>query len=328
MSHIYKQISPRERDQIAVWKGKGLSNIQIARKLGRSVSTIGRELTRNRFSWNRYIAIHAQERYAKRVVNSHRRHPLKDETTFSYVLEKLGWGWSPEQIAGRLRLEKNKNVICHETIYSFIYQKKNQTKKLWEYLPRKQKRRQKQTGQSSQKVQIAQRVSIHERPIAIDRRNEFGHWEGDTVEGKKSEKDGVHTEVERLSRRYLLVKVNKIDSSEGIRAQYKIFGDLPPQSRRSTTLDNGRENHSHFELWKLGINTYFADPFSSWQRGTNENSNGLFRRYYPKGSSFRDLSQEDLDEIAEEINSRPRKCLGYNTANEVFESYLRGCTSN
>lgn len=327
MNHIYKHISPKERDQLAVWKGKGWSNKKIAKRFGRSVSTIGRELDRNGFGRNGYSAIHAQHRRDERSENGHHRHPLKNEAVFSSVLEGLRWGWSPEQISGRLKLQHGHPVICHETIYCFIYGTKNKQKRLWEYLPRKQTRRQKQTGRSAQKVLIQQRVSIHERSAVIDARQEFGHWEGDTVEGKKSEKDGVHTEVERMSRKYLLVKVNAIDSAEGLRAQQHIFTLLPPQSRRSTTLDNGREHHLHYQLWTLGMKTYFADPYSSWQRGTNENSNGLFRRYYPKGSSFKELSQEELDDIAEELNSRPRKCLGYNTPNEVFDRCLRGCTS-
>lgn len=329
---MYRHITAKEREKISIWKAQKVSNRKIAKRLGKNLSTIKRELRRNRSKLSGcYVAITAQALFDKRSLLSRKRHPLKNSVIYSYVLERLHRGWSPEQIAGRLKKENGKTVICHETIYSFIYKTENQIKRLWEYLPRKQKRRQKQTGRSSQKVRIAQRVSIHERPVVIDQRNEFGHWEGDTIEGKRSEKDGIHTEVERLSRFFLAKRVDRIDSPEGINAQKALFCQLPNIARISTTLDNGRENHLHFELWNMGIKTYFADPYSSWQRGTNENSNGLLRRYFPKGSSFKDLSQEELNDIIGEINSRPRKCLEYNTSSEVFcqkLNELKGCTSN
>ena len=121
-----------------------------------------------------------------------------------------------------------------------------------------------------------------------------------------------------MSRKYFAKLVTQIDSEEAIKAQEEIFSPLPKWARRSTTLDNGRENHLHMKLKDLGMNTYFADPYSSWQRGSNEYHNGLFRRYFPKGTDFKTVTQEEIDECVEEINSRPRKCLGYFTPNEVF----------
>jgi IS30 family transposase len=118
----------------------------------------------------------------------------------------------------------------------------------------------------------------------------------------------------------------RLASPETIRVQLRIFRGLPDAARQSTTVDNGREHHRHMTLRFLGMTTYFCDPYSSWQRGTNENTNGLVRHYLPKGSSFRDLSQEDLDDIVEELNDRPRKCLGYNTPKEEFEKQLQCCT--
>lgn len=329
---MYSHITSEERENIAIWKAQGVSNREVARRLKRDLSTVKREVKRNRsLTSGYYVVIAAQSLADQRSLLSRKRHPLKNPLIYSYVLERLRRGWSPEQIAGRLKKESGKTIICHETIYSFIYGRENQTKRLWEYLPRKQKRRQKQTGRSSQKVRIAQRVSIRERPIVIDQRNQFGHWEGDTVEGRRSEGDGIHTEVERMSRFFLARRVDRIDSPEGINAQKIIFSQLPNTARISTTLDNGRENHLHFELWNMGTQTYFADSYASWQRGTNENSNGLLRRYLPKGTSFKYLTQEELDEITEEMNNRPRKCLGYNTSSEVFYqklNELKGCTSN
>lgn len=323
---MYTHLTNQERDLLAIWSGQRVSMRTMAKQLHRDPGTISRELRRNRSTTSGvYVAIAAQGRATNRAVETRKRHPLKRPWIYAYVYEKLHSGWSPEQIAGRLRVEQGHSVICPETIYQFIYREQSKEKRLWEYLPRKQKSRQKQYGRSVRKERIPQRVSIHERPDVIDRRQEFGHWEGDTVEGRKIEKDGIHTEAERWSRRFMALKVDRIASAETIQAQWALFSRLPASARRSTTLDNGREHHRHMALHLLGMSTYFADPYASYQRGTNENTNGLLRRYLPKGSSFKDLSQEELDDMVEELNNRPRKCLGYNTPNEVFEEQLRTC---
>ena len=321
---MYQHLKAHERDLIAVWRSKGLSNKQIAKRLNRSVSSIGREINRNRRPDGYYVSIRAQTLARKRQQTAKRRHPLKGALVYAYVFEKLRTGWSPEQISGRLKKQQGHPVICHETIYRFIYDANNQDKRLWEFLPGKQKSRRKQNGRSVHKVRIPQRVSIHLRPMAIDLRTEFGHWEGDTVEGRKSERDGIHTEVERLSRLMFAGKVAAIDSPKTLSVQMAMFSRLPDSDRRSTTLDNGRENYLHFGLTdKLGMRTFFADPYASCQRATNENSNGLIRRYLPKGTSFQDVTQAELDDMVWEINNRPRKCLGYNTSQEVFEAQLK-----
>lgn len=311
-----EKLTEEERDSIALLKSQGISVREIGRRLNREHSTISREIQRNRFG-KHYVAIHAQHVSEERKSNAGKRTPLKDQKTYSYVLEKLGEGWSPEQIAGRIAVEQDKHVLCHETIYQFIYAKENKEEKLWEYLPRKQKRRKKQHGRSSQKVHIPNRVSIHQRPESINQRQELGHWEGDTVEGK-GHKDGIHTEVERVSRFLLAGKVPTITSRETVKVQLQMFAALPQQVRQSTTLDNGKENHLHTVLNSIGMQTYFADPYSSWQRGTNENTNGLLRRYLPKKTSFQNLTQQELNDIVFEINNRPRKVLHYKTPTEIL----------
>lgn len=317
---IYKHIAAKERDLIAVWKSEGLSNKEIARRLGRSLSTIGREMARNSYKGKYYVPIHAQGKADKRKSLAGKRHPLKNPRVFKHVIKRLIRGWSPEQISGRMRLKYPHDRgmrICPEAIYAFIYSDGFKERKFWEYLPWKRKKRKKKHGRKVHRSHIPDRVSIHLRPEVVDTREEFGHWEGDTVEGKEH-KDGVHTEAERKSRFFLAVKVGRIDSQETIKVQRCIFGKLPPRARKSTTLDNGKENHYHSELKGLGMDTYFADPYSSWQRGTGEYHNGLLRRYLPKGTDFSSLTQEELDDILDEINSRPRKCLGYYTPKEVF----------
>lgn len=193
-------------------------------------------------------------------------------------------------------------------------------------LPRHQKKRRKKGGRKVHKGKIPDRISIHLRPKTINRRKQFGHFEGDTIEGI-GHRDGFHTEVERLSRITFAIKVKTISSEEAVEAQREIFGFLPVNARLSTTLDNGRENHYHKKLkQELGMDTYFADPYSSWQRGTNEYHNGLIRRYFPKKTNLSEVTQEELDDIVFEINSRPRKVLKYQTPLEVFNHYLSKCS--
>lgn len=310
------KLTEEERDRIAMLKSQGIPVREIGRRLDREHSTISREIKRNRFGEN-YVAIHAQNLAKKRKSAAGKRPPLRDNKTYSYVLEKLGQGWSPEQIAGRLELEEGRRIVCHESIYQYVYSNDAKSQKLWEYLPRKQKHRKKHHGRSSQKVHIPNRVSIHVRPDDINQRQELGHWEGDTVEGK-GHKDGIHTEVERVSRFLLAIKIPAITSVETSKAQLAMFEPLPKEVRQSTTLDNGKENHLHTVLNIIGMKTYFADPYASWQRGTNENTNGLLRRYLPKKTSFQNLTQQELNDIVWEINNRPRKVLHYKTATEIL----------
>lgn len=316
----HQKLTAQERDLIAVWNSAGIPLRQIASRLERSPSTICRELKRN--CWGKaYVAIHAQTVTEKRFKLARKRHPLKNRSVYKYVLKKLRKGWSPEQVAGRLKLRKPNNPywhICHETIYSFIYDPGNSQKKLWEYLPRKQKRRRKQTGRSAHHCQIPDRVSIHHRPSEVETRDIFGHWEGDSVEGK-GHRNGVHTQVERKSRYYMARILQSLTASQTVRAQSRMFRSLPAPALKSTTVDNGREFTQHRQF---NLPVFFADPYSSWQRGSNEYHNSLLRRYLPKGTDFSTISQEELDDIVEEINNRPRKCLGFRTPKEVFMKEL------
>lgn len=322
-----KKLQPEERDEIARLHSQGAGVREIARQLGHSASSICTEIKAgiwqddNRHSAT-YVAIHAQRLREERAALSRKPHSLSNPRLQAFVRQKLQLGWSPEQIMGRLPLdfpEEPDMRVSHEPIYRFIYAPEQAEEKLWEYLPRKQKRRRKQHGRSVHRSRIPDRVSIRERPEAVNDRSQFGHWEGDTVEGKRSVGDGIHTEDERLSRKLLARKVGRIASRETAQAQLRMFHGIPAAARQSTTLDNGRENHQHGQLRrKLGIQAYFADPYSSWQRGTNENTNGLLRRYLPKKTDFTKLSQAELDDIVEEINNRPRKVLAYKTANEVY----------
>lgn len=306
---------------------------EIARGLCRSPSTISDEVSRNRV-WNGdkfiYESIVAQKEYERRKSKAGKREPLKNKWLYQYTIDHLQLGWAPEQISGRLKRKHpliKSRTVGMETIYRYIYDPKNIDDHLWEYLPRGQKKRKKQKGRSVHTNHIEARISISNRLAKVNKRKEFGHFEGDTVEGKRSIGDGIHTEVERVSRMLFARKVLRINSEETIKVQTDLFSGLPPLARKSTTLDNGRENHLHMKLnTTLNMKTYFCHPYASYERGTNENTNGLLRRYLPKQTDFSTLSQAELDEIVLEINNRPRKVLKYQTAKEVFTSYCSDST--
>lgn len=325
-----KRITAQERDLLALFKAEGLSNKECARRLSRDPSVIGRELRRNSFrasdGTKYYVAIHAQAKADEREWKlAHSKQELKNPFVYAYVTEHLRMGWSPDAIAGKLKLDHLEDKyfwITAETIYRWIYRPKQIEQGWFEYLRRKQKRRKKQQGRKVHRSAIPDRVSIHLRPEEVNQRLEFGHWEGDSIEGK-GHKNGAHTEVERISRKILCKKINSLKSEQTIMVQEKIFTNIPSPARKSTTLDNGRENHCHFRLKGLGMKTYFADPYSAWQRGSNEHGNWLLRYYFPKGTDFGQVTEEDLQDVIEEINNRPRKILGYQTPNEVFNNLLK-----
>lgn len=324
----HHKISSHERDQIAWWVACGVPVREIARRLGRSPSTISDELRRNRTD-GVYGAISANRAAEARKRDCHRKYLLRGHPGLSaYVLDKLTCGWSPQQIAGRLRKEIREGLrpeteyINHESIYQFIYDEAQKEEKLWEYLPRGHKKRRRWLGRKSRAVKIPHRVSIRHRPAEIGERAEFGHWEGDTIVGDGHE-TGIHTEVERVSRFVFAYKVPKIRAKETSDVQLLLFGRLPRQARKSTTLDNGSEHYLHTRLREeLGMRTYFADPYCAWQRGTNESTNGLLRRYFPKRTDFRQVSQARVDEVVARLNATPRKVLDYRTPVEAFTAHF------
>lgn len=360
----HKKLTETERERIAVWLSEKIAKKEIARRLGRDIKTIRRELDRNKTrvavgenDWQMiYDPLHAQHVAEERKQNAWlAKQPLKNKKIYSYVLERLTDSWSPEQIAGRLREVDHPHDpswhICHETIYQFIYKEKtdetkpgikqrsildkrlvgkekkvvtvtDHEKPLWEYLRRKQTKRRKMSGRKVHRSHIPDRVSIHKRPVIVARRKQFGHWEGDSIVGK-DHASGLHTEYERVASYTRFERLNRITSAEMVQAATKIFHPLPEKARRSTTLDNGAEHHQHAKLkQELSMQTYFADPYSSWQRGGNENCNLWIRYYFPKGTDFGSISDEELKDVEWELNNRPRKRLNFKTPQEVFDFHL------
>src|SRR5512147_2484634 len=324
----HHKLTSQERDKIAYGYAVGESLREMARRLGRSPSSIFEEIKRNTVN-GRYHSIRAHQASEARRQNSHKKYRLKTRSTLqSYVVEKLELGWSPEQIAGKTRKEIREGVrpakeyINHESIYQYIYDESRNDLRLWEKLPRRHRKRRRWLGRKSRPVKIPNRVSIRERPEGVNSRRDFGHWEGDTVVGDQH-KAGVHTEVERVSRLLLAQPVSHIRTNETCLAQLCLLGSLPKQARQSTTLDNGSENARHTRLQEeLGLRTYFAHPYCSWQRGTNEYTNGLLRRSFPKRTDVRNVTQEQLHDVVHRLNNTPRKVLQYHTPREVFSERL------
>ncbi len=314
-----KQLSFQERQLIELWLKNGQKIRKISRQLTRSVSSVSDEIIRNSEPHG-YYAISAQIKVRKRISQSRSKNSTKKDWIVDYIVTKLRCGWSPEQIAGRLKKEHGGTIICHETIYRYIYA--HPEKQLTQYLVRNHKRRKRKPGNWLPRRGISNRVSIHDRPEEISLKVNFGHWELDTVEGR-GHSGGITTGLERKTRYYDGLKIPAIDSETGIWSQKELLTKYPTKARLSATLDNGKENYNHSKLNRIGIKTYFCDPYCSWQRGSNENHNGILRRYIPKKTDFNTFTQTELDAIIWEINNRPRKCLNYETPYEAFRRELK-----
>jgi len=321
----------------------GMSRAEIARRLGAHRSTITRELRRG--SWQPehdhanlrpylrnklntrgphdrlYLAGQAQLRADDRVAHSHQPFRMAHDPLIDWAISQLRKGWTVEEIAGRLPVEfpdDPRMRVSTETLYAWIYAPAQQHRALWQYLPRGQKKRRRRKGRNVHRERFRWRTSIHDRPVEIEDRQQFGHWESDSVIGAHGS-GGIHTTVERTSRYYQAVKIDQITARATVDAQIGLFTGLPGHAVRSVTADNGSEFAFHYELADaLAVPTYFADPYSAYQRGSNEHFNGRLRRYLPKGTSFADLTQDELDEFVHEINNRPRKILGWATPAEIF----------
>lgn len=326
MLHHHTKLTLKERQLIGSWDREGVSNKEIARRLHRDPATIGRELKRNRFSRDVYEPLHAERlAHDRQQFVWASKHPLKNPDVYQYVIDHLRAGWSPEQIAGRLKRNHPNDhhwQIGHETIYQFIYHPGQQHHHWWEYLRRGQKKRRKKNGRKVQRVRIPDRVSIHDRPPVVEQRQQFGHWEGDTLEGK-GHRNGLHTAYERVSSLIRIEKMVAMTAEASIKAQRAIYEPLPKPARQTVTIDNGREHVRHTDLRAIAIATYFCDPYTAWQRGGVENANLWLRYYFPKGTDFATVSGQDLADVEWELNNRPRKRLNFQTPLEVFTDHLQ-----
>jgi len=327
MTNQYKQLNIEEREAIqeGLWSGKSIR--YIAESLGRSPATISREIARNGFaSGTRYRPRLAQSRFQTRIIKRGQRERLKNEQIRNYVTTQLKSGYSPEQIAGRLTVDYPEFKISYESIYKYIYAQYHRNgygrcigDDLRIYLKRRHKTRySKHIPFRPQRLRIVDAISISERPKEIDMRLSLGHWEGDSVISRQS-KDGLNTLVERKSGILFITKIKNRTASETSQAVINRLAVLPPRKIRTLTLDNGSENAGHKIITeKLGTKCYFARPYHSWERGTNENTNGLIRYYFPKKTDFAKVSEEQIKQVEDILNNRPRKRLNWLTPIEVF----------
>lgn len=316
----YHQLTREDRSCIGICLTKGFSPADIANELGVHRSTITRELQRNIDpSTGKYHARVANKQRLERRKAANQQHCVIKNNDYlkNQIEEKLiKDDWSPEQIAGRWRAERKEN-LCHETIYQYIYRERPDLK---EKLPRKgnKYRRKRGTKQREKEREYAKKRWIDDRPKVIEERKRFGDWEGDTIIGKER-KQRILTYTDRKSGKLLARKIGR-GLGDNVRASTaEIFEKIPKKRKYSITYDNGSEFNSHEMIEKdTTMIIFFAHPYHSWERGTNENTNGLIRRYLPKGTTFANLKQEALDRIVSKINHRPRKRLNYRTPHEVF----------
>lgn len=313
-------MSLEERDRITEMKSDGLSLREMARELGRSPSTLSREMCRNSTpAYRVYLSHRAHERAVKRKMESGQRPRLKSDEVVSYVRAKLSEDWSPELIAGKIGQDIRGASISHEAIYQYVYhpETEGREKLIGSLVRGHRKRKPKGIGRKERKTKIPNRVPIDERPVSADNRSRYGHWEGDSLVSRKS-LAALNSLVERKSRLLLLTRIDRKTAEQTTEAVVQRLHGLPMNARRTLTLDNGTENSGHEDITEaIGTRCYFARPYASWQRGANEQVNGLIRRYFPKGTDFSKITDKQVAEVESRINNRPRKCLGYKTPIEV-----------
>ena len=320
MPKLYQHLNAHERDVLAVLRSNGQSLRQIAQVLKRDPSSLCRELSRNAppIRTGYYLSHKAQTRSEVRNSISHRRRRLKSELIRRYVENRILCGWSPELIAGRLKLQYPEYSISHEAIYQWIYED------AWHLIPSlvraHRKRKNRGYSRKHKKTHIPERVSIRKRPLHVLKRLQIGHWETDTVISRKS-KAAIQVTVERKARYTKLAKLTKKGSRQMSIALVYRLGRIPSSLRLSITYDNGSENTEHLRTNRLlGTRSYFCEPFHSWERGTVENTIGLVRRFFPKKTDFATISKSRIRSVERWLNNRPRKCLGFKTPAEVFKS--------
>jgi transposase, IS30 family len=324
MAKSYKQLSVEERSVVMVGLRQGLSRRAIARLLKRPASTIAREIKRNAgqqgFRYNAALATSMTQ--ARKRVNPSKFG--KNPDLWASVRTGLRAGWSPQQISGRLKRmnpDDPDECVSHETIYAAIYAQPRGILRaeLIRHLRQSRKTRRPRSRGKDRRGTWPDMTSIHERPAEARTRKVPGHWEGDLLIGKQSPKSAVGSLVERTSRYLFLVQLDKPTAPVVCNGFAKTMQAVPPLLRKSLTYDRGKEMAQHKKLEAaLNLTVYFADPGSPWQRGTNENTNGLVRQYLPKGTDLSPWTQEQLNGIADILNNRPRKTLGFQTPAEVY----------
>ena len=323
----YRHLTAEERETLSLGLAHGQSLRAMARILGRAPSTLSREVARNAPCDRPYRACTAQSHATARAHHPRRVRKLLNPWLWQHVTTQLTAGCSPEQIAGRLRRAYPDDMDKHlstETIYAALYvlPRGSLRTELLATLRQARKTRRPRTRGQDRRGQIPNMTPITERPADVATRTVPGHWEGDLLKGSRNG-SAVGTLVERTTRLVLLAKMDGTDAVSAYRGFTKKLRQVPAPLRKTLTYDRGKEMAEHERLaQRLAIQIFFADPHSPWQRGTNENTNGLLRQYLPKGTDLSRYTQRELNAIAHRLNTRPRKCLGFATPLEVY-AHLR-----
>ena len=318
-----KHLTAAQRGNIETLLQEKYTNKQIAERIGKDPSTISREIKKGLdgngiyHAWIAQVAYDTNRKRCKQIPKLD--HPANYRLR-GWIVDCLQKGWDPSMIAGRLKAEGFNLVVCAETIYGWIYSSAYAiAEKLYQYLRQGKKHRTEHKGRSAQKSKIPNRVSIHERPKVVNEKTRLGDWEGDSV--IYTHKHAINTVNERVSS---LVAFTKLTRKTALQTAEAVIKKLSHYVAYTITFDNGSEFTAHELITEaLGIPVYFADPYSSWQRGANENSNRQLRAYLPKRSDIRNLTQKELDNIAWELNNKPRKRLNWHTPQEVYDWCLQ-----
>ena len=328
MGAAYSQLSVEERKKIERWRQAKVSVNEMARVLNRHRSTIFREIRRNHFydadmpTVRGYFALAAQIRTVDRRARQRKliRHPQLCKRIVDHVTS----GWTPEQIAGRLRLENARPRACQETIYRYIYGREGMKQELWWYLPTHRKARRPRRGRRPRISKFHRDVSILFRPEAVAQRREFGHWEGDLILFRQAfGQQNLTSLVERTTRFAVLLKNDSKRSASVMAKIATLLRDLPHHARKSITFDRGTEFVSwpHLQA-EIGTASWFCDPSAPWQKGSVENANRRTRRWLPRDIDIRQVTEPDLRALCDRLNATPRKCLGWRTPAEVFKQKM------
>lgn len=320
LAHLmnYKQLTYEQRNEIYALLKADLNQTKIAEIVGVSKSTISREIKRNT-GLKGYRPKQANEHALDRRRNADKHIRFNDEIK-KVVIKHLKQDWSPEQISGRLK-RNNKPAVSHETIYQFIIDDQQNGGELYKHLRLGRRKRRKRIKSDDRRGQIPNRVSIDERPAIVDTKERVGDWELDTIIGK-NHKGAIVTAVERKTKFSCMKSVPKKEAALVTKALIEM---LEPYKNLVHTLtgDNGKEFSGHQTIaQELQAEFYFAHPYSSWERGLNENTNGLIRQYFPKKTSLVDITDKQVEDVQEKLNNRPRKTLDFETPQQLFFNSL------
>jgi len=318
----YKRVTKEERRCIHRWRQEGLGLREVGRRLKRAASSITREIQRNTGK----RGYRPKQAHWMATENAMRAGPRRFTDVVRVDAEsRLKDGWTPDMIGNRARLE-GRPWVCKETIYKHIYADAKAGGTLWMNLPRARRKRHRRCPRQDGRGRgrIPNQRKIDTRPAEVETRQTVGHWEGDLINGAH-ETGNLITLVERNTRFTLVGRTDSKEAGEVTRGICALLGTLPQSVLLSLTLDNGKEFARHEQIAQTThMDVYFARPYHSWERGTNENTNGLIRRLHPKKSSFADIGWTELQRIDAFLNDRPRKCLGWKTPREKMIVFLAG----